>query len=625
MNVKAKSYVPCVSGSDTGGIGGGSSGKSESGSSSSSSSSISSNISGNYGRNDNGKFESVWSSKPNLPSNHNLQSNANNSKSRSTNDNSKSSSTNNNSKSSPNNNNNGSSSSSSSNLSSGLSSRGHTPVNKGLSRDRNDDPVRHLRNIGDNNVYPGNEAKVSKPLKVNQGTKINLEQQRVASWQHFIEALGKVQDEIYDDCFPTSLDIKDLLDRMHDYYRLTGHYPFEFGLQDCPPAFSLYLNHEGFGPEMYEHTTAFIEEFIKRGNLASWMTYRKILSLSTRDHSYTELFINEIGPGGGQILCEAALLGFHDHRFEHAVTTMQRLYRKQTVNHVKQPEHYIHLKSIADVGDHFNSCCDLCSMEYSILRWNRRCMPEFLMCLIRSGRPVEDYELGSGYVEHMFPDFAEALKAKRNAILAKQINYLLDNDALAKINKLIGLRAAMSLDAWRHPKRDVLKFLAFDLNEAPPAWIGQTLVKDTPIAKSYVERLDELPLHVIDDVFKHVPQCLASYGRDLLTEFNKVNVDKLTEDEMRRWFLSLIIDELVDCCEGSQINTKDLERFLKNKKLKITTAQKDQIIAQIKLLLKKVQDKIKTGKPLYDYRIWIEPIKVTGVTVVEKKEAGLGQ
>jgi len=439
---------------------------------------------------------------------------------------------------------------------------------------------------------------------------------------------------------------------------LTGVYPYSYWVVTCPSAFEMYLKAEGLKPEMFEDVRRIVTLAIRRGDAYPWDTFRAVITAGGRtwhDWPERELYIRDVAPKGGvRVLCEAAQLGFVDHRLEHAIITIQRLvrYRRaspqgslaefERIHHQPEPSwrvHGIHLKSFSETGVHFSD--EDIQDEASFVAWNRQCIPEYISELARGTVDVDaDYEFSEGIPlvveEDVWGAVIKAIKDKREALYRKKMEFLLDDDALAKTGMLIRLHAENRLRKKRDARRDALKFISFALNEPAPATLARGSVRGVPVAKCYLERLDALPLHVVEDVFRALPFCLASYGRDLIHRFSKVKIDSLPLEEVRRWYLDIILDDAADVCAGTGVEVRALKAFLgKDLGEKFAEAAPEgsvQIRAQVRRAadlarshLSAVQQRVLAGKPIYDYSVWVEPVKVTPVTLVSDREAALGR
>jgi len=438
------------------------------------------------------------------------------------------------------------------------------------------------------------------------------------------------------------------------YRAVTGAYPYDYYIATCAPAFELYLSGGALQPEIFEDIRRIVTLAIKEGDRFPWAAFRDALVRSGRnwrDWYDRELYIRSVGPGGARALCEAAQLGFVDHRLEHAVTTIQRLvrYRRSTpagtaadferLHHQPEPawkQHGIHLRSFSETGAHFSYNDD--QDEASFVSWNRRCIPEFISEIARGTVDVNaDYEFSMGIPlvvgEDVWEAVLRAIQWKRADLYHKKLDYLLDDDALAKTGILIRLYAENRLHKKRDARRDVLKFVRFTLNERAPV---MGAVRDVAVAKCYLDRVDALPLHVASAVFRALPACLATHGCDLVYRFGKADLDALGPAAVRRWFLDVIIDEAADVCEGGDVSVKDFKTFLSERigdaldrrELSGEVQARGAIRAAAELArshLKAAQARVRAGKPLYEYSVWVEPVKVEPVLMPSAREAELGR
>jgi hypothetical protein len=489
-----------------------------------------------------------------------------------------------------------------------------------------------------------------------------LEAARVEAYAAYDKAIDIVSDSFLNaapDDPEYVRETEEVLRAMEIYRGLTGHFPYNNSYWFCPPAFTEYLKVEGLRqPEIYEDVKRYIIEAARapaeRGGPMYWDAYRDALQASTREWPDKELYFYEVAPGASRVVIEAAQLGFVDHRLEHAITLIQRMIRYRNapartgqtheewlaeferLHHSPDPswhEKGIHLASFADTTKRFEGADS--DAETSFVFWNRRCIPEFIETYARSSHNVYEFEfafgvleaLGDGDRESKFPRLEQLVAEKRERFYEKSMQYLLDDDALAKTNALIRVYAEGGLGKLRNPRRDVLKFLSFSLNESGPG--PQNGPDSKQVAKCYLERLDALPLHAVGEIFRAMPKCLATHGRDIVYRFSKLDVDALAPHEVREWFLEIVIDEVADVCAGTQVEEREFRAFLRE----CISADRGGVsagryAAAAGLARGKLADasaRIRAKKPLYDYSIWVEPVKVKAVTLVDDREAALGQ
>ena len=430
-------------------------------------------------------------------------------------------------------------------------------------------------------------------------------------------------------------------------------YPF------APAAFAKYLSREGIKPEILAVVPRLVELAIEEGDRAThWPELRRAIGAARWEWADPELFLTGIASSGGaKILCEASQLGFVDHRFEHAIITLQRFVRYRRAHplgpgggprgkvatlvgeaaaarladferehHKPDPAwrgHLIHLRSFGEVERRLTGRGE--DAETSVVRWNKKCVPEYLASFLRCGGEFSEYEMSYGVAtfitgestDRQKPDFnpTHAVQGMRERLYRANKELLLSDDALAKTAALIRIYTEGGLTKTRSPRRDVLKFLDFTLNETPPKWVETAgkFSRDTPIAKCYLDRLDNLPPRVLEAVFRALPGCLATHGRALTLEFSRVALGDLDSQGVRRWFSDMIIDEIGDVCRGTDADPKAFRMFLKGRALE--KAALDPVIRVARDWLSKCQRVVLSGEPLYNCRVWSEPIKVAAVTL----------
>lgn len=484
---------------------------------------------------------------------------------------------------------------------------------------------------------------------------INNENSRVQIYKEFTDLLGVCCDSF---CGGEPCDVTDqVLNIMELYRSLTGEYPYDSILYFCVPAFIKYLQIDGIKPEIYEDICKHITTAISEGdNLPYWDILRNSLNKCGKEWSNKELFISTISNNNGaKVLVQASQLGFRDHRFEHAIITLQRFirYRKQNPlknfnnrnewlsnfnksHHCPQSDwkqHLIHLDSFAETTHRFETSDE--DSEISFVRWNRKCIPEFFIEFIKSNKQFYDYEFSFGVSDFVsggisVPNFDELVKMKRDQLYRKNFEFLMDDDAVAKTGILIRLLANKTLTSFRNPERDILKFINFTLNDPPPKWVEKHYIRDTPIAKCYIDRLNSLGFTDLELIFSILPKCLSSFGRDLLYRFSQIQIDTLDVSLTRQWFLDLVIDSIKDICDFTSNDQKIItcDEKIFNKFLKTKTPERrefDHAIKLAKYYLYNIQRKIINGGVLYDYKIWVEPVKVSPVLLPNQLEAKIGE
>ena len=425
-------------------------------------------------------------------------------------------------------------------------------------------------------------------------------------------------------------------DLMVRYFEATGEYPFSELLMLCPALFVLYLT-GGLGPALYEHVPDCVRLAVEETDFP-WVSFRAALDAARAESRGgpfgpgAELFLNSVAPGRAWVLCEAETLGFADHRLLHALTLLQRLWRFRRERlgtgprrklspaeiseferrfHAPEPDwarFHIHLAQPLPVGA-LRACNDE-DGETSFLRWHRHLIPPLLREAFRAGGSPYDYDFLYG-VEALLdtenePSFLQRLfDAKREGVLARQRDFLLDDDALAKVNVLVTLYGEGRLFRPRDPRRDVLKFLCFSLRE-PGKSAGEQWGSATPVARSYLNRLAGLPAHVVDEVFRILPTCLATHGRALLRDFAETDLGGLGSVALRGWYVSIVVDTDESVCEGHDVTPRALSAWVKG-------AEGTKAAALARKFLSESQLRIRSKQPLYEYKIWEQPVKVEAV------------
>ncbi len=442
----------------------------------------------------------------------------------------------------------------------------------------------------------------------------------------------------------------ELMSAMRAYRAIAGQYPYDYWTAVCPGAFRLYLGDCPTGPgakvkpEMLEDVRKAVALAVRFGDDYPWDELRALLAADGRDwHAWhdRELYVHSVAPrGGARALREAHALGFVDHRLEHALTTIQRLvrYRRaspegsmadfEALHHRREPSwpaHGVHLRSFAETGAHFDT--EDQDAEVSFVWWNRQCIPEFLAELTRRGVDTDaDFEFASGVAAHLgweeWDELLTSIKRRREALYERSLAFLTDDDALAKIAILARLHAEGGLGRARNARRDVLKFVCFAVNEPAPGPAAR--VRGTPVARCYLDRLDALPLCAAEAVFRALPDCLATRGRDIVHRFSKVDLPALDTEGVRAWFRVVVVDELRDVCAGPEAKGAGVELGAFKRYLAAPAARPGPAADLARALLGDAQRRVRSGRPLYEYTVWAEPVTVSPVVLVSDREAALG-
>src|SRR5699024_4573772 len=67
------------------------------------------------------------------------------------------------------------------------------------------------------------------------------------------------------------------------------------------------------------------------------------------------------------------------------------------------------------------------------------------------------------------------------------------------------------------------------------------------------------------DICDKLKESISSYGCEILSKFNTVNISKLSVDLLKYWFLHIVVDPFADVVKKEKsFNHRDLYRFLKN-------------------------------------------------------------
>ena len=450
---------------------------------------------------------------------------------------------------------------------------------------------------------------------------------------------------------------------MEEYKLHTGDYPLDRGLAYSSRLLTKYLDHNGIKPEIFEYLPEMIREGLSEPKMFRIFPWRSLyLALKRANRSFDmQLFLVNIVEGGAEILADFAQFGIKDDRLEHAITTIQRLIRygkkqpppadavqhKQWIQKFEEIHHhreadwdskYLHLRSFNIAPP---STCFDGNIETCIVHWNRHLIPEYIyeMTNLATEKNSWLYDFSEGidsiistyrgsYMAQELNDseYAECsimglLTQKKEELYSRQIHYLLDDDALTKIPFLLRFFSEGTLMSWKNPRRDALKFLSFTINDKSA--VSQiSFNKDNKsknkvsvnIAECYLERMNQMPLSMLNIVFKQLDDCLAHKGRQLINTFVNTDLNKLSDDAIRYWFNSMAIDNVDDIATTLGMDKRILKYFLRHNSGNITVYRQRMIS-----FLQDIKNKLMKGEPLYEYKIWTEPITVSAVTIASPK------
>lgn len=94
-----------------------------------------------------------------------------------------------------------------------------------------------------------------------------------------------------------------------------------------------------------------------------------------------------------------------------------------------------------------------------------------------------------------------------------------------------------------------------------------------------------------------------------------LRVQDLAPEQVRKWFLELILDTTEDICERygasePRVGPEEFEVFLRRGRI-VSNA----VVETARKALFAVHELMKAGKPIYSYTIWVEPVSVTPVVL----------
>src|SRR5205807_1143222 len=111
------------------------------------------------------------------------------------------------------------------------------------------------------------------------------------------------------------------------------------------------------------------------------------------------------------------------------------------------------------------------------------------------------------------------------------------------------------------------------------------------IAECYLSRMDQMPLSVLTAVFDCLEKCLAHKGRQLINSFAEINIEKLSNDDIRYWFNNMAIDSVDDIATELEMDVPLLKSFLQHNSGNITLYRERML-----KFLQQIKEKVITGQ-----------------------------
>ena len=343
-------------------------------------------------------------------------------------------------------------------------------------------------------------------------------------------------------------------------------------IQFCPRAFELYLKYGDLKDNDFAVDIPYIIESVINGELGfDWYLFVEKIRECKHKFPNTELYINKVVHFNKMI--DAYNLGFIDHRLERAIINIQRFLRKEETDKSTNIKYAIRLNSIKQFKYATSDSAD----TSILLNWNKHLIIDVIIDYLQND---EHY-----YYQNIIDDInLEEIKNDINKKLYKLIPHPITEDFYAKFMLVSDYYIQNQYKAWRCYDTEVLKYLHIDreTNEAK--------LKEFMLKKIIKYNYDDL-----QKILKYTKLSLASYGRNILKEFIKLDIDKLTVDSLKVCFLKVILDPL----DTLEFDSTLLHKFLRNKVNGEIIKKYNEIIQFIKKTLKTRQLLIKKRKYVY--------------------------
>jgi hypothetical protein len=393
----------------------------------------------------------------------------------------------------------------------------------------------------------------------------------------------------------------------------------------CPKAFYLYLINLPYCEAPDKDFIIDLPHIMKDAITGSDVMWKVFISnVSILENISKELYIEKVTDT--RRLIDAYQVGFIDHRLEHAITTIQRLirYRNKPENkelpkdwlskfeqECHQPtedwkKHHIHIKSLDDIPPGLPD-----NAEQNIFHWNRQLIPEFIFDQYLCSK-------GDGYETKIYLDVTEFIgdgyhnqklyEMKKSRVNQLVFSHMTDDD-FNKLHLLIKYYSTSMFNLWRCEDIDKLKFLCIN-NENQKTGTPAT-VSDDRVQKRIAEFM-YFKLTDLITIYKKLEVCNYAYGFFLLRDFVNINLNKLSIQELKTWYLHMIIEDL--STTGFDIKFKD---FLQG--CEMHQEEEDAMIKYIKNKLDECQNKVKQGIPIVSSFSYSTPI-VTPIRLSINKE-----
>lgn len=427
-------------------------------------------------------------------------------------------------------------------------------------------------------------------------------------------------------------------------------FPYDVMYRYVGPLFDYYLEHKGISAEMSSDDLVYIiREAISEDPQPLHFNWQLFLDkLKIAEHlpppKGRELYLNKVC--NAQKLAQIAEFGFVDHRLEHAVTTIQRLFRYGRSNplassaegedkgtsvaeykawyqqfedlHHRREEHWkkhcIHVGRYHDIK---NLTMD--EAETSVIHWNKHVIFPYIMDTFKRVdpyHPVKNKQWPGDLtikidIEVFIGVELESLHETKRARILRLIGNNITHDFDCKLDRVLDEYNRGRLDIWRNARINGLKFLE----------ITGVATADNQIQKQLVRTLFSYPLAIIERVVAVTDKCTALWGRRIMAEFVTLNIERLSDKELIHWFLQMTIDPLEDLVKDrksetdSQVTVERLRLYLNSDLNPESASHVEALRVFERQVLNYYQKELKEHRNPYPQMISYITPKVTMITI----------
>ena len=380
--------------------------------------------------------------------------------------------------------------------------------------------------------------------------------------------------------------------------------------------FDIYLNQNGIVDLKFIVDIPYIIKHAIAGDIdINWNNFLSKLTMCTHDFSNRDLNLVKIKHVDKMI--DVSKMGFIDKRFEHAIITIQRLIRYNK-KHQKpneymenkkwvdtfEKEHHCREKHWKTYGIHMNTLDDIKNIkimedgETNILMWNSHLIQSYIHNYMCDSNDECNIIYNINYLmginlhvlrKNKYTDIRNLIKGKVTYDYAKKFNLM----------KSYYLENKMNL--WRCNDIDILKYMK----------IGGGTNDDTYYENVVFNELIHYQYDIAEKICKVLDVSTHEYGRKILSDFTKIDINKLSIDMLKHWFNLIVIWTLKDVVTGkienehidtelkTDIKEKTLHRFITGIVAEDTIKEYKKIVEYLKKILNKYQKLIINKKKIY--------------------------